>query len=82
MLGNRRIGPKTGHDAPAPRWAEDVATTLPGLLTRAAAAEVLKVSRKTLDRRIRAGLLKVARHGRRVLVPRLAVLELLGGGTA
>jgi len=51
-------------------------------MTRDEAAGVLKVSRKTLDRRIRAGLLKVARHGRRVLVARLAVLELLGGGAA
>lgn len=50
-----------------PRWAADVLAQLPPLLSRDHAARVSTCSRKTIDRRVREGVLKSVRNGKRVL---------------
>src|SRR5437016_1239261 len=64
---------------PLPPWAEDVCSSLPPLLTRQEAAAALKCSCKSIDRRIRSLELHAVKNGSRVLIPRLAIVELLGG---
>ena len=61
-----------------PKWAADLAASLRPLLTRDETAITLRCSRKTVDRRIREGLLKALRNGGRVVIPRAAVLAILG----
>lgn len=56
-------------------WAKDVLETLPPLLSRTVAAKTLGVSTRTIDRRIRAGVLEAVRTGRRVLIPRVCLVE-------
>ena len=51
----------------------------PQVLTVPEVAEVLRISRNRAYDLVREGRLRSVRVGRRVLVPRWAVLELLGG---
>jgi excisionase family DNA binding protein len=64
-----------------PRWAQDVLEGLPPLLSRDLAARTAGISKKSIDRRVREGLLQAVRCGGRVLIPRLALMEFLAGGT-
>lgn len=52
------------------------------VVTRAAVAEVLHVDERTITRAIEADQLPSIRVGRRVLIPRLPLLDLLGAGAA
>jgi excisionase family DNA binding protein len=63
-----------------PSWASDVLQSLEPLLTRRRAAEVLRCSEKSIDRRIRCGELEATRSGGRVLLPRAAVVAHLVEG--
>jgi hypothetical protein len=65
-----------------PRWATDLLQTLPPLLTREGAAQTLGVAPVSIDRRIRRRELSATKHGARVLVPRLALVEYLVARTA
>jgi excisionase family DNA binding protein len=76
-----RIESKSG-EAQLPAWTEDLLAALPPLLTRDLSAKTLGVSKKTIDRRIRVGLLTMVRCGRRVLVPRVALVNYLTRGTS
>lgn len=60
-----------------PAWAQDILEMLPPLVARAAAAKVLDLSQKSLDRRIAEKALVAVRPGRRVLIPRLALVSYL-----
>ena len=60
-------------------WLDDAKESLDPFLDLATAREVLKCSKTTLWRRIRSGQLVSVRHGARVLIPRQALLALLGG---
>jgi excisionase family DNA binding protein len=62
-----------------PLWTDDLAASLPPLLDRREAASVLRCSTRTLDRRIRLGVLAATRHGDRVLIPRASIIDLLAG---
>lgn len=61
-----------------PRWADDLEDSLPPLPSIRESATALRCSTRTVRRRIRAGLLEALKHGNRVVVPRAAVLALLG----
>jgi hypothetical protein len=59
------------------RWAQDLLEGLPPILSRDEAAHVARVSKKTLDRRIRERRLEAIHADGRVLIPRLALVEFL-----
>lgn len=48
------------------------------VVTRAAVAEILDIDERTLSKALDAGEIPSLRVGRRVLIPRLPLLELLG----
>lgn len=53
---------------------------LPDLLTVAEVTSVLRVSRNTVYDAIRSGQVPVVRFGRRVLIPKRGLVELMAGG--
>ncbi|HZU97054.1 MAG TPA: helix-turn-helix domain-containing protein [Planctomycetota bacterium] len=60
-----------------PDWALDLLESLPPLLSTKEAAESLRVSEKTVRRRIREGLLPCVRGGRFMRIPRLALVNFM-----
>lgn len=61
-----------------PLWADDLARSLPPLNSIPETATVLRCSPKTVRRRIALGQLNALRHGARVVIPREAILRMLG----
>lgn len=61
---------------------QDVRAMTSAALTRSQAAELLDVDPRSITRGVAAGTLPCVRLGRRVLVPREALLRLLDGGSS
>jgi hypothetical protein len=62
-----------------PPWAQDLLAILPPLLSRDDTVSETKLSRRTIDRRIREKRLKAIKIDGRVLIPRRALVEFLVG---
>lgn len=69
-----------GRTTPSPAWAADVLAALPPLVTRARAREILCIGERTLDRRLALGDIRAIHNGRRVLIPRQAIVDYLARG--
>jgi excisionase family DNA binding protein len=66
--------PTTGRVHPAARL-----DTLPNVLTPSEAAQVLRLSRNTMYEVIKTGRLATVRIGRKILIPRAALIRFLEG---
>jgi excisionase family DNA binding protein len=64
-----------------PAWIEDLAASLPQLLTLAQTAELLRIHERTVHRMLRDGRLRSIRHaplpGARHLIPRAELMRYL-----